>query len=72
MSDTGIFAEFIGRKVNKVRWRPDDLMASTMFVTGSWDNEYVRLTDCHVIRERFIFIFTVTGQRNRTVGTDIE
>ncbi|XP_060859347.1 nucleoporin Nup43-like [Metopolophium dirhodum] len=40
MSDSDIFAEFIGRKVNRVRWRPDDLMASTMFVTGSWDNEY--------------------------------
>ncbi|CAI6349248.1 unnamed protein product [Macrosiphum euphorbiae] len=39
MSNTGIFAEFIGRKVNRVRWKPDDLMASTMFVTGSWDNE---------------------------------
>jgi len=43
MSNTGIFAEFIGRKVNRVRWKPDDLMASTMFVTGSWDNEDVRI-----------------------------
>jgi len=43
MSNLGIFAEFIGRKVNKVRWKPDELMASTMFVTGSWDNEEVRL-----------------------------
>jgi len=46
MSSTGIFAEFIGRKVNKVRWKPEDLMASTMFITGSWDNEDVRLIDC--------------------------
>ncbi|KAL5243582.1 hypothetical protein ACI65C_010992 [Semiaphis heraclei] len=38
-SNMGIFAEFIGRKVNRVRWKPDDLMASTMFVTGSWDND---------------------------------
>lgn len=67
----GIFAEFIGRKVNRVRWKPDDLMASTMFVTGSWDNEDVRLIDFHVIRELLIFKLTVIGQRNRTVGTDI-
>ncbi|XP_050546835.1 nucleoporin Nup43 isoform X2 [Daktulosphaira vitifoliae] len=33
------FAEFVGRKINKVRWKPEDLMTSTMFVTGSWDNE---------------------------------
>lgn len=39
MTNYGTFAEFIGRKVNKVRWKPEDLMSSTMFVTGSWDNE---------------------------------
>jgi len=39
MQNSGIFAEFIGKKVNKVRWKPEDLMSSTMFVTGSWDNE---------------------------------
>lgn len=41
MHNSGTFAEFIGRKVNKVRWKPEELMASTMFVTGSWDNEEV-------------------------------
>jgi len=61
MSNMGIFAEFIGRKVNRVRWKPDDLMASTMFVTGSWDNEDVRLIDFHVICELLIFNFTVIG-----------
>ncbi|XP_050420904.1 nucleoporin Nup43 [Adelges cooleyi] len=39
MVHSNTFAEFIGRKVNKVRWKPEDLMASTMFVTGSWDND---------------------------------
>ncbi|VVC45769.1 WD40/YVTN repeat-like-containing domain,WD40 repeat,WD40-repeat-containing domain [Cinara cedri] len=39
MQNSSTYAEFIGRKVNKVRWKPEDLMASTMFVTGSWDNE---------------------------------
>lgn len=41
MSNSSTFAEFIGRKVNKVRWKPEDLMSSTIFVTGSWDNEEV-------------------------------
>lgn len=41
MTYSSTFAEFIGRKVNKVRWKPEDLMASTIFVTGSWDNEEV-------------------------------
>ncbi|XP_025423607.1 nucleoporin Nup43 isoform X2 [Sipha flava] len=38
MSKLGTFAEYIGRKVNKVRWKPEDLMSSSLFVTGSWDN----------------------------------
>lgn len=47
MPNSDIFAEFIGKKVNKVRWKPEDLMASTIFVTGSWDNEEViRLNHC--------------------------
>lgn len=41
MLPTNTFAEYIGRKVNKVRWKPEELMAPTMFVTGSWDNNEV-------------------------------
>jgi len=69
-----IFAEFIGKKVNRVRWKPDDLMASTMFVTGSWDNEDVRLIYLHVdfyTQSFHVFIFPIIGQRNRIMGTDI-
>lgn len=41
MQNSSTYAEFIGKKVNKVRWKPEDLMASTMFVTGSWDDKEV-------------------------------
>lgn len=30
---------FVGEKVSKVRWKPEDLIESDIFLTGSWDNE---------------------------------
>lgn len=48
MNNFSTFAEFIGRKVNKVRWKPEDLMSSTMFVTGSWDNEEVFILNYYI------------------------
>lgn len=30
---------FVGEKVSKVRWKPEDLVESDIFLTGSWDNE---------------------------------
>lgn len=29
---------FVGEKINKVRWKPEDLVESDIFLTGSWDN----------------------------------
>lgn len=29
---------FVGEKINKVRWKPEDLTESDIFLTGSWDN----------------------------------
>lgn len=73
MSSSGTYAEFIGRKVNKVRWKPEELMAPTMFVTGSWDNETV-ISLLRGSREvyliRYAYTCRVTGQRCGTVGTD--
>lgn len=69
MSSPDTYAEFIGRKVNKVRWKPEELMSPTMFVTGSWDNETVIsvLLGSH---EGISYTCRITGQRCGTVGTD--
>nr|CAD7576609.1 unnamed protein product [Timema californicum] len=40
MSDEDkVFGTFVSEKINKVRWKPEDLVDSEFFVTGSWDNE---------------------------------
>lgn len=70
MNSSDTFAESIGKKVNKVRWKPEDLMASTIFVTGSWDNEAVLflLRDWRVLS--IAYAYRVLGQRRGTVGID--
>ncbi|GLH06246.1 Coatomer subunit beta' [Gryllus bimaculatus] len=30
---------FVSQKINKVRWKPEDLSYSSYFVTGSWDDQ---------------------------------
>lgn len=59
MSNSSTFAEFIGKKVNKVRWKPEDLMASTVFVTGSWDNLDVITLSHYKLCKNILFILYV-------------
>jgi len=33
-----VHGTFMGEKINKVRWKPEDLTESDIFLTGSWDN----------------------------------
>jgi nuclear pore complex protein Nup43 len=33
-----VHGTFVGEKINKVRWKPEDLVESDIFLTGSWDN----------------------------------
>jgi len=33
-----VHGAFVGEKINKVRWKPEDLTESDIFLTGSWDN----------------------------------
>jgi len=33
-----VHGTFVGEKINKVRWKPEDLNESDIFLTGSWDN----------------------------------
>ena len=40
--DTIVHGTFVSEKISKVRWKPEDLIDSESFITGSWDNE-VRL-----------------------------
>ncbi|PSN43436.1 Nucleoporin Nup43 [Blattella germanica] len=34
-----VHGTFVSEKINKVRWKPEYLIESESFVTGSWDNE---------------------------------
>jgi nuclear pore complex protein Nup43 len=49
-----VHGAFVGEKINKVRWKPEDLIESDIFLTGSWDNEVSNLmpfTEYYVIRK---------------------
>lgn len=43
---------FVGEKINKVRWKPEDLTESDIFLTGSWDNGVRRLHLLQNVKER--------------------
>lgn len=34
-----VHGSFVGEKISKVRWKPEELIESDIFMTGSWDNE---------------------------------
>ncbi|XP_069668662.1 nucleoporin Nup43 isoform X2 [Periplaneta americana] len=36
-----VLGTFVGEKISKVRWKPEDLIESNTFLTGSWDNEFI-------------------------------
>jgi nuclear pore complex protein Nup43 len=39
-----VHGAFVSEKVSKVRWKPEDLVESDIFLTGSWDNEVSNIT----------------------------
>lgn len=37
--ESKVHGTFVCEKISKVRWKPEDLVESESFITGSWDNE---------------------------------
>lgn len=47
-----VHGTFVGEKINKVRWKPEDLTESDIFLTGSWDNGVRQLHILQNFKER--------------------
>ncbi|KAJ9595957.1 hypothetical protein L9F63_012850 [Diploptera punctata] len=45
--ESKVHGTFVCEKINKVRWKPEDLIDSESFITGSWDNETNNLVYWH-------------------------
>ena len=74
MSEVRAVANFVSKKISKVRWRPASkhvVQKPTIFASGSWDDSVRNVTWCNVFTYISISTFTFYGGYKHKCGVNV-